>query len=365
LDFANVSVQTPLIDRDDKPRRIDFTISEPGVKVAIEVDGFDKDGGGPMKPWTFDNWARREQDIVSNGWRLLRFTNRQARDRPASCVRSIELTLEIARRMAKRLADAEQGTARVEQDLRDAERRLAQAEDRLAAALATAHTASTDDRAAAEQVVHRRRRELTVERSAMTNVVESTAAEVLPAAATEFRGLELERFDGLDALDAEHEDLVRRAEHAEKENQNMKVLAGTFAVIAVAVAVTAVALSGGGKDASTQTSGQRDASCADALSWEDARTRIGETVTVLGPVVSATYRGRSTGKPTFLNVGKPFGDPERLVVVVWGRNRSKFPTPPERRYDDMTISVTGQVSEYQGVPQIEVTTPSEIETCAA
>ena len=144
----------------------------------------------------------------------------------------------------------------------------------------------------------------------------------------------------------------------------MKILAGSVAIIAVAAAVIAIALSGGNEDASTQTSAL-PTGCPDALSWEDARTHVGETVTLVGPVVSATYRGRSNGKPTFVNVGKPFGDPERLVVVVWGRNRSKFPTPPERRYDDLTISVTGQVSEHQGVPRIEATTPSQIETCAA
>jgi hypothetical protein len=56
-------------------------------------------------------------------------------------------------------------------------------------------------------------------------------------------------------------------------------------------------------------------------------------------------------------------DPIRFVVVIWGRNRSKFPDAPERTYDDQTIAVTGRIDEFRGVAQVEAISPSQIKRC--
>ena len=156
----------------------------------------------------------------------------------------------------------------------------------------------------------------------------------------------------------------------------MKFFVGALAVVAVAFAVVVVALSGNGSSSPSATSSQHgsgddppitpsSAACPDAISWDRAADYTGESVTLRGPVVSATFRRQLNGKPTFLNIGRPFGDPTRLIVVIWGRNRSKFPTAPERTYDGESITVTGRVSSFRGVPQIEVRTPSDIERCDA
>jgi hypothetical protein len=60
-------------------------------------------------------------------------------------------------------------------------------------------------------------------------------------------------------------------------------------------------------------------------------------------------------------IGRAFGDSSRFVVVVWGTNRSKFATAPERTYDDKTIAVTGRVVEFRVLLRIEANTPSPIE----
>lgn len=96
--------------------------------------------------------------------------------------------------------------------------------------------------------------------------------------------------------------------------------------------------------------------------WGEAASYIGEYKTVCGPVVDSNYASSSNGQPTFLNLGEPYPKPNRFTVVIWGRNRSQFSTGPERLYFGSTICVTGLIEEYRGIPQIEVSGPSQIET---
>jgi len=101
----------------------------------------------------------------------------------------------------------------------------------------------------------------------------------------------------------------------------------------------------------------------EGIPWDEAKNHVGDRNTVYGPVVDTRWASTSTGKPTFLNIGKPYPDPNRFTVVIWIDNRSKFPEPPEDYYRGKTISATGLISEYNGSPQIEVTTPEQIEEC--
>jgi hypothetical protein len=98
----------------------------------------------------------------------------------------------------------------------------------------------------------------------------------------------------------------------------------------------------------------------DAINWDEAKNHIGERTTVYGTVVDTRWASGSSGKPTFLNMGNPYPDPDRFTVVIWGDNRGKFSQPPEDYYDGKTIYVTGLIEEYNGVPEIEVTSPSQI-----
>jgi len=100
---------------------------------------------------------------------------------------------------------------------------------------------------------------------------------------------------------------------------------------------------------------------AGSISWSEAKYHIGERTTVCGPVVDATWASGSNGKPTFLNLGKPYPDPDRFTVVIWIQNRGNFPQAPEDYYLGKTICVTGLIIEYNGIPEIEVQYPSEIE----
>ena len=92
---------------------------------------------------------------------------------------------------------------------------------------------------------------------------------------------------------------------------------------------------------------------------EDAYKYIGETKTVCGTVASATYAVRSRGKPTFLNLNKPYPN-HVFTIVIWGSNRGKFKNPPEVFFKGKEVCVTGLITTYRGKPQIEVSEPSQI-----
>jgi len=98
----------------------------------------------------------------------------------------------------------------------------------------------------------------------------------------------------------------------------------------------------------------------DAISWDEAKNHIGERTTVYGPVVDTCYASGSSGKPTFLNMGNPYPDPNRFTVVIWNENRGKFSQPPEDYYDGKTIYVSGLIVPYDGAAEIEVTSPDQI-----
>ena len=100
---------------------------------------------------------------------------------------------------------------------------------------------------------------------------------------------------------------------------------------------------------------------AGAISWDKAKDHIGDRTTVYGSVAGTNYGATSNGKPTWLNIGKDHPSSERFVVIIWGDNRGNFPQPPESYYAGKTIYVTGLIQEYQGIAQIEVTTPDQIQ----
>lgn len=91
----------------------------------------------------------------------------------------------------------------------------------------------------------------------------------------------------------------------------------------------------------------------------DAASHVGRTATVCGRVAEAAYVPSVEGRPTFLNVGGP--DPDQdFTAVIWGDSRARFDTPPERAYRGARLCVAGPVTEYEGVPQIEVRRPSQL-----
>ncbi|MCX6028312.1 MAG: hypothetical protein NT169_03290 [Chloroflexi bacterium] len=97
------------------------------------------------------------------------------------------------------------------------------------------------------------------------------------------------------------------------------------------------------------------------VAWNTAGNFIGQKgKCVCGPVVRTNYATSTTGQPTYLDIGVVYPDPQRLSVIIWGEHRAAFPWSPEQHYRGLTICVTGNITLYRDVPQIEVTAPSQI-----
>jgi hypothetical protein len=86
---------------------------------------------------------------------------------------------------------------------------------------------------------------------------------------------------------------------------------------------------------------------------------IGRVMEVCDYVASTDFREDIGGQPSFLNLGNPYPD-QYLTVVIWGRNLGKWHESPYMIYSNRSICVTGRIEEYQGRPQIIVSSPEQI-----
>jgi hypothetical protein len=115
-------------------------------------------------------------------------------------------------------------------------------------------------------------------------------------------------------------------------------------ILAVTLLAIGVVLSGQGKK----------------LTTTEAKDHIGEQATVCGKVASGRYAATTRGKPTFLDLDKPYPD-QLFTVLIWGENRAKFGTP-EETYRNKNICVTGRIQSYRGEPEIIASDPAQLST---
>ena len=99
LQVNALTAQHHFVDNDGKDRYCNFTIVESEtVRVAIEIDGYDKRGTGTgMSYEDFLNWQRRQASLASQGWQVLRFANRDVREEPHRCAEHISRLLSRLR----------------------------------------------------------------------------------------------------------------------------------------------------------------------------------------------------------------------------------------------------------------------------
>ena len=72
--------QYPFLDSTGRNRRIDFAIKTDEKKIALEVDGETYHAEGVVKSVDFDDGLQRQNEILLNGWNLLRFSYSQLQD---------------------------------------------------------------------------------------------------------------------------------------------------------------------------------------------------------------------------------------------------------------------------------------------
>jgi hypothetical protein len=96
------------------------------------------------------------------------------------------------------------------------------------------------------------------------------------------------------------------------------------------------------------------------LSGAGALHFIGQDATVCGRVASAKYASDANGRPTFLNLDKPYPN-QVFTAVIWGENRDLFSYAPES-LAGRRICVSGRIEAYLGKAEIKVLRPNQIQT---
>jgi hypothetical protein len=89
--------------------------------------------------------------------------------------------------------------------------------------------------------------------------------------------------------------------------------------------------------------------CGGAIWWYEARSHVGETRTVQGPVVASRP---APDTRTLLQIGQPYPDPSGVTVLL--------PAGDEARLAGRTICVLGRISSPTIVPTIELRDSSSI-----
>ena len=97
------------------------------------------------------------------------------------------------------------------------------------------------------------------------------------------------------------------------------------------------------------------------ISWSEASARLGEVLTVEGPVQSAGPSGVGDGA-IVLNIGLEAPDSSRFIVVIPKHALKSFPASPADHYAGALIRATGRITNYDGVAAIIVRSPRKLTT---
>lgn len=337
LDFRALSAQYRFTDDDGRTRYCDFVIQEgEGVRIAMEVDGYDKRGTGTgMSHKDFVDWQRRQASLVAQGWRVIRFANVDVRDEAPRCAELLSLVLRNER-------SKESHSRRLEQRIRELE--TAQVRK-----VAEDHAKYGQEQGELERL----RSEL-----------------VLARKAEKLSGEESRRLEELERTSAQVKVL-------ERETNIMKTTIWAFTVLLAVVLF--LAFQGRGPSGQPDTSrrappgppvAQLEAeaarelapaqpapslagsSCAEPLPWNVARDRVGEVVAIAGPVARVAIRDDVRGRPVFITIGQAFPSRQRVDLVIWQREREEFLPLLEQGLEGHEVCAFANVVQREGVPQM-------------
>lgn len=357
LDPSTLHAQFRFVDADGGTRYCDFVILESQeLRIAMEVDGFDKRGTGQgMTRDEFVDWQRRQASLVTQGWDVLRFANVDVRDKASRCAEHVQLLLRQERSKLSHQRQLQSKIDAIEHDLARAGRRVAEEPaaygDSTTPREEDGRTQSLDElkrllehAQGANQLTDEERGRLIELEAAQKNVVfltkETSIMKTTIWALTCLIGFLIALF----VLD--------------------RFGPGTPAPASVPVIVTAPVGTNPGSSSDapvippTNSSGEESqsstvgASCRQPLTWQAVRSRIGGTAAIIGPVARVAHRVDVKGAPTFITVGQPFPSRERMDVVIWGNRRSRFQDVLDSGLEGRDVCFHGEIVERAGVPQL-------------
>lgn len=91
----------------------------------------------------------------------------------------------------------------------------------------------------------------------------------------------------------------------------------------------------------------------------ELKDHIGDSVIIEGRVNSIQYLREVERSPTYLYIGSAYPK-QKLTVVIFGSNRTKFTVVPEDAFKNKTLRVTGKISDNGGKLQMVVSDPAQI-----
>lgn len=90
--FDGLHPEYEISDYKDGYRYLDFAYIQSHFRMAVEIDGY-----GPhlrnVSRWKFADNLQRQNDLVVDGWHVLRFSFDAIQDRPRKCQQTIQLLL--------------------------------------------------------------------------------------------------------------------------------------------------------------------------------------------------------------------------------------------------------------------------------
>lgn len=93
-------------------------------------------------------------------------------------------------------------------------------------------------------------------------------------------------------------------------------------------------------------------SVPDDQRWYNARSHMGTTCTVVGPVVDVYQAVDEAGAPVFVDIGEAYPSSGNVTLVIWAQDIDPF-LDMLNAVDDggAWLSVTGYLNNYEGMPQ--------------
>ncbi|CEA06371.1 hypothetical protein BN1049_02756 [Pseudomonas saudimassiliensis] len=374
LDLSTVATQYQFRDLDNKTRYCDFVIQEGSIRIAIEVDGYDKKNrGSGMTHEEFVDWQRRQAALTSAGWHVLRFANRDVCNHPGRCKRYIELLLRDQRSKSQHQSSLESAIAQMSRELEAAQRKAGTADQvgRLTRQInllknqlliaQSAQPLTERDRREMEQLVTRleeENRELKHEKNKLEKQSQILGGENSTMKTTVWAFTLIIGF-----LIAAGAYVLGGRNNSVPVTANVSVAPPQTAVLAAQSApVAARPQQIAASSASTVSAVQAGQSCAAPIDWRNARDFADQEVAVVGPVAEYRYMPNVNGSPTWINLGTKYPQKNRLAVVVWGDDRSNFGDALTSNLVNRQVCVIGTVQMRDGVPQIAISQPQSLLT---
>jgi superfamily II DNA or RNA helicase len=94
LDY--LQAQTPFEDSECRTRKLDFTVTTNRYNYVVEIDGYTyhAEGASRVTPEYFDDLLTKHNDLILNGYILVRFSYNQIRHHPDQCINTLRRTFK-------------------------------------------------------------------------------------------------------------------------------------------------------------------------------------------------------------------------------------------------------------------------------